>query len=121
MDVVIVLTIQTVRLLKAVARIAATPEGRGVSLLIALQLVGGAVFYRLTEGWSWVDAFYFCVATLTTAGYGDIAPVTDLGKIFTMVYLVTGIGLFVSFVTLIARNLLDERERRSPADGTAAP
>lgn len=115
----IVLTIQTVRLFKALARIAVTPEGRGVSLLIAVQLVGGAVFYHVTEGWRWVDAFYFCVATLTTVGYGDITPATDLGKIFTMVYLVTGIGLFVSFVTLVARHLLDERERRSPADGVA--
>ena len=112
------LTIQTVRLFKALGRIAGTPEGRGVSLLIGIQLLGGAVFYHLTEGWRWVDAFYFCVATLTTVGYGDITPVTDLGKIFTMVYLVTGIGLFVSFVTLVARQLLDERERRSTADGS---
>ena len=112
------LTIQTVRLFRALARIVGAPEGRGVSLLIAIQLVGGAVFYHLTEGWRWVDAFYFCVATLTTVGYGDITPVTDRGKIFTMVYLVTGIGLFVSFVSLIARQLLDERERRSTVEGS---
>lgn len=113
MDGVITLIIQTARLLKAVARIVRTHEGRGVSVLIAVQVIGGAVFYHLAEGWRWVDAFYFCVATLTTVGYGDLTPATDLGKVFTMVYLVTGIGLFVSFATLVARHLLDERERSS--------
>lgn len=111
MGVVIMLIIQTVRLFKALAGILNTPEGRGITLLIAFQIIGGAVFYRLAEDWRWVDAFYFCFATLTTVGYGDITPVTDLGKVFTMVYLVTGIGLFVSFGTLVARTLLTQRER----------
>lgn len=116
----IVLTIQTVRLFKAIAGIVGTPEGRGVSVLIALQVLGGAVFYHLTEGWRWVDAFYFCVATLTTVGYGDLTPATDLGKVFTMVYIVTGIGLFVSFVTLVARHLLAEREKPAKTGGEEA-
>ncbi len=120
MDLVIVLTIQTVRLFKAIVGIVGTPEGRGVSVLIALQVLGGAVFYHLTEGWRWVDAFYFCVATLTTVGYGDLTPATDLGKVFTMVYIVTGIGLFVSFVTLIAKHLLAERANAPRPDGQEA-
>lgn len=112
MVLVITLIVQTARLFAAVADIVRTHEGRGLTVLISIQIIGGAIFYHLAEGWRWVDAFYFCVATLTTVGYGDLTPVTDLGKIFTMVYLVTGIGLFVSFGALIARHLLDERERR---------
>lgn len=119
MDLVITLIVQTVRLFGAVAGIVRTHEGRGLTVLITIQITGGAVFYHLAEGWRWVDAFYFCVATLTTVGYGDLAPVTDLGKVFTMVYLVTGIGLFVSFAALIARHLLDERERRLSGGSSA--
>lgn len=103
---------QTARLLKSLGRIAASDEGRGVGLLLLIQLLLGAVFYRQVEDWSWVDSFYFCVASLTTVGYGDLTPTTDEGKIFTMVYLVTGIGLFVSFGAHVARELLDERAKR---------
>jgi voltage-gated potassium channel len=112
---VILLVIQTARLFRSIARILNTHEGRGLSVLIGLQLVIGASFYHFTEGWRWLDAFYFCVASLTTAGYGDLTPVTDAGKVFTMVYLLTGIGLFVSLGALIARQLLDDRERRRAA------
>ena len=113
------LIFQTARLFKALGRIVATDEGRGVSILLALQLVAGAIFYSQVEGWRWIDALYFCVATLTTVGYGDLTPVTDLGKIFTMIYLVTGIGLFVSFGALVARHLLDERASRESGEEAA--
>jgi hypothetical protein len=112
MGPVLVLIIQTARLFKSLGRIAVSEEGQGVGMLLALQLVLGAIFYHQVEGWSWVDAFYFCFASLTTVGYGDLTPTTDAGKIFTMVYLITGIGLFVSFGALVARHLLDERLMR---------
>ena len=38
-------------------------------------------------------AFWWAVATLTTVGYGDIYPVTDLGKVFASVVALVGIGL----------------------------
>lgn len=113
------LIFQTARLFKALGRILATDEGRGVSILLALQLIAGSFFYSQVEGWRWIDALYFCFATLTTVGYGDLTPVTDLGKVFTMMYLVTGIGLFVSLGALVARHLLDDRTRRG-RDGEAA-
>ena len=117
----ILLIVQTVRLFRSITRILVTPEGRGIAVLIMLQLGLGATFYHLVEGWRWLDAFYFCVVSLTTTGFGDLAPVTDLGKIFTMVYLLTGIGLFVTFAAHVARHLLDERARRTGADGPVTP
>ena len=41
----------------------------------------GTVIYHFVEGWSWLDSLYFSVITLTTIGYGDFSPQTDLGKI----------------------------------------
>ena len=38
----------------------------GTSVIIAV----GTVFYHYIEGWSWIDAAYFSVITLTTIGYG---------------------------------------------------
>lgn len=67
---------------------------------IVVILVGAVVFHYL-EGWRWLDAIYFCVITLTTIGYGDIAPETDAGKVFNMIYILIGLGLILSFIKTV--------------------
>lgn len=52
-----------------------------------LIIVGGAIVYHYVEGWDMIDSLYFSVITLTTIGYGDFAPQTSTGKIFTIFYL----------------------------------
>tara|TARA_B100000949_G_C14181003_1_gene407494 strand:- start:635 stop:928 length:294 start_codon:yes stop_codon:yes gene_type:complete len=65
---------------------------------ILLEILIGATVYHFAEGWDWIDAIYFSVITLTTVGYGDLSPQTDFGKIFTIIYLLTGVGLVFSFI-----------------------
>jgi len=60
-------------------------------------IVLGTVVYHYIEGWSWLDSLYFSVITLTTIGYGDFSPQTDLGKIFTLLYIVVGVSLILGF------------------------
>lgn len=61
----------------------------------------GTVFYHFIENWNWIDSFYFSVITLTTVGYGDFSPQTDIGKLFTVFYIIIGLGLMFSFINTL--------------------
>ena len=63
----------------------------------SLLFTGTFIFHYL-EGWRWFDALYYCVMTLATVGYGDFAPKTDLGKFTTIIYVISGIGIFLTFI-----------------------
>ena len=87
--------------LRALGVMARDPEERGPLVLVASLLIVGTLFYTIVEGWTVVDAVYFCSMSLATVGYGDVVPVTDVGKIFTVVYVLAGIGILVSFFTAL--------------------
>ena len=38
------------------------------------MLLAGVLVYHWLEGWSYLDALYFCVVSLATVGYGDLTP-----------------------------------------------
>ena len=94
------------RLFRGLALAQREPEVRGVVLLALALIALATVFYRLVEGWTLLDSAYFSVVTIATVGYGDLAPHTALGKIFTILYIFAGIGIFVAAVTAIAQAVL---------------
>jgi len=66
----------------------------------------------VVEGWSWIDSFYFTVITLTTVGYGDLAPERALSKMFTVIIILMGIGLLVTLTERIAHYVVEDHEAR---------
>ena len=101
----VVAVFRFIRELRAALR---DPGFRGLAIFVLVLLLSGSLFYARVEGWRFIDALYFSVATLTTVGYGDLAPRTDLGKVFTVLYLLLGLGAVAAFVTGLA-----ERRRRA--------
>jgi voltage-gated potassium channel len=98
--------------IRAVAALWRDPEQRAPLLLVLSLMIVGTVFYTLVEGWSVVDAVYFCSMSLATVGYGDVVPDTDAGKIFTVVYVLAGIGILVSFFTALTKKTLEMQAER---------
>jgi voltage-gated potassium channel len=81
--------------------------------VISLFLIG-TVFYWIFEPWSFVDSFYFSTMTLATVGFGDFVPTHAGTKLFTVVYVLGGVGLLVAFFSeLTARTLELGRELRA--------
>jgi hypothetical protein len=72
-------------------------KGSRPAFLWALSaLLLGTLVYHWLEGWSYLDSLYFCVISLATVGYGDLTPTTPFTKIFTIVYIVNGIGILLT-------------------------
>jgi len=75
-----------------------------ISILIFLfVLVAGAFVYHSVEGWSSLDSIYFVAVTVTTVGYGDLYPVSETGKIFTIFFSFFGVVFAFYYVSLISK------------------
>jgi len=82
-------------------------------LTLALLVLGGTVFFRWTEGWSWLDAYFFTVVTLSTVGYGSLVPATALGKIGTTVFIFAGLGVFAVTIQQFGMYTMRKREEHT--------
>lgn len=68
-----------------------------IALLFAFLLLYGTTGYMLLADTTFVDGLYMTVITITTVGYGEIVPLSPMGKIFTMILILLGVG-FVLYV-----------------------
>lgn len=72
------------------------------SLSTLVIIVGGAVGFYLIEGWDFFDALYMTVITVSTVGYGEVRPLSPLGRIFAITLILIGslvVGSFFAFTT----------------------
>lgn len=76
-------------------------EYRSLLFTTLIVLLTGTMAYHYIEGWSYIDSLYFSVVTLTTIGFGDFAPQTDAGKLFTIFYIIMGIGVILTFINVL--------------------
>lgn len=80
-----------------------------LSVLLGL-IIGGTVAYHYMENWTWAQSFYFVVSTLTTVGYGDLAPTTDASRVFTAVFMLAGVAIAIASLGIIGTSYLKSRE-----------
>jgi voltage-gated potassium channel len=76
-----------------------------ISLLFVAVLTGTA-WYALVEGFPPLDALFMAVTTITTVGFREVRPLDASGQLFTIVYILTGVGLVFYTVVAVAQALL---------------
>lgn len=79
-----------------------------LALMLAV-LIFGVFGYRLIADYSWIDAFYMTIITVTTVGFSEVRPMGPEGKIFTVILIITSVfilGFAISVITeyILSRN-----------------
>ena len=81
-----------------------------ITTIVGMMILGTLAYHAL-EKWNYVDSFYFTGVTLTTIGYGDLHPTTDLSKIFTVFFSFGGVGILAASLSVVAGAYFDRREK----------
>ena len=87
-----------------------------IILLVVLLCIGVVGFKVMTE-YSWIDALYMTVITITTVGFGEVHPLDDESKIFTIFLIlasviIVGYALKVITEYIISKNDVEELKQK---------
>jgi voltage-gated potassium channel len=78
----------------------------GIGALVLIVIIGVAG-YRVIEGWSFIDALYMTVITITTVGFTEVHPLSFAGRIFTIFLIIGGVGGALYTLTTIVQYILE--------------
>jgi voltage-gated potassium channel len=76
-------------------------------MAVAVMVALGTLGYILIEGWPAFDAFYMTVTTVATVGYQEIHPLSQAGRVFTIILIISGVGTLFYLLGNLARLLLE--------------
>lgn len=70
-------------------------------LLVVGVLLMGTMGYRYLLEWEWVEALYMTTITMTTVGFAEVRPLSEVGRLFTIVLMLTSVGVFAYSLTTL--------------------
>lgn len=77
-------------------------------VLIFLVILSGIIGFRFLYDYTWIDALYMTIITLSTVGYGEVQPMGAYGKIFTSVFIISGLFIFGFGLSTITEHILNK-------------
>jgi len=83
-------------------------SGSTIAVIIGI----GTLSYHALEDWTWIQCLYFSVVSMTSVGYGDFVPTSEASRLFTVFYLLTGVGAVVASLGIIGSRYLERRDRK---------
>jgi len=80
-------------------------------LLLLLIILIGVTGYMTIEHWGFLDALYMTVTTFTTVGYSEVHKVSDLGRMFTIFFIIIGVMYFLYIAGVIVQFMVEGQIR----------
>jgi len=81
-------------------------------IILTTLLSLGTTGYMVIEKWTFLDSLFMSVETLTTVGFGLIEPLSQTGKIFTIIYILFGVILFLYIAAEFAKTVFNVNFQR---------
>ncbi len=85
--------------------------------LLSIIMLIGVLGFKFMSNYSWVDALYMTVITITTVGFGEVQPLDDNAKIFTIFLILASVvilGYAISVITeyILSKNNYEELKQK---------
>ncbi len=77
-------------------------------ILLGVTLLIGIFGYRFVADYSWIDAVYMTVITITTVGFGEVTPLTTEAKIFTIFLILSSVVIVGFALTVITEYIINQ-------------
>ncbi|MCK0191303.1 potassium channel protein [Arenibacter sp. F20364] len=74
--------------------------------LLVMVLLFGVFGYRFLSDYTWIDAFYMTIITVTTVGFSEVRPLDAEAKIFTVLLIITSVFIFAFAISVITEYIL---------------
>lgn len=78
-----------------------------IVIAIVAVFLGGTVGYMIIEGWSFNEALYMTIITISTVGYGEVRPLSGGGRAFTAALIISGILLIATGANFIFSSIME--------------
>lgn len=75
---------------------------RAFTTLFVVLIIGSSG-YMVIEDWGFLDSLYMTVITITTVGYGEVRSLSDLGRVFSIILIIFGVGI----IALLAQAMIE--------------
>ena len=77
-------------------------------ILLVLLLFTGIIGFKIISDYSWIDALYMTVITITTVGFGEVQPLDPQAKIFTIFLILTSVIIVGYALTIITEFIISK-------------
>lgn len=75
-------------------------------MLLAIVPMMGTLGFMTVEGWGMFDALYMTIITMSTIGFGEVHPLSHMGRVFTMLFIVVGTGTVAYALTIVVEAII---------------
>ncbi len=77
------------------------------AILVLIFALGTFGYYLIEDGWTLFESFYMTAITITTVGYGEVKPLSDMGRWFSVFLVFAGLGAAGLFAGQLAKTFLE--------------